>query len=105
VIDIEKLGSLVAFFAEKGHPIIVVLNYGTTFKGAYDDAGAVGDALEPILKKHGLIERQVQYDSGRCDLRRGYWMTLPSFSVPQAWAIMPPAFLYRQATFSRKPLG
>jgi histidine decarboxylase len=73
-IDIEKLGALVAFFAEKGHPIIVVLNYGTTFKGAYDDAGAVGDALEPILKKHGLIERQVQYDSGRCDLRRGYWI-------------------------------
>ncbi|POC04335.1 glutamate decarboxylase, partial [Vibrio vulnificus] len=33
-IDVDKLVKLVDFFAGKGHPIIVVLNYGTTFKGA-----------------------------------------------------------------------
>ncbi|KAF2990378.1 pyridoxal-dependent decarboxylase [Methylocystis sp. MJC1] len=73
-IDIEKLAALVAFFAEKGHPIIVVLNYGSTFKGAYDDVAAVGKALEPILERFGLIERPVEYESGHCDLRRGYWI-------------------------------
>ena len=61
-IDIGKLAALVAFFAEKGHPIIVVLNYGTTFKGAYDDVRAAGEALEPILRKHGLFERKVAYE-------------------------------------------
>jgi len=73
-IDIGKLAALVAFFAEKGHPIIVVLNYGTTFKGAYDDVRAAGEALEPILRKHGLFERKVAYESGRCELRTGYWI-------------------------------
>ena len=73
-VDVEKLATLVGFFAEKGHPVIVVLNYGTTFKGAYDDVGAVGEALAPILKKHGLIEREMRYGEGRCDMRRGYWM-------------------------------
>jgi histidine decarboxylase len=73
-IDIGKLTGLVAFFAQRGHPIIVVLNYGTTFKGAYDDVRAAGEALEPILRQAGLFERTVAYGPGRCDIRTGYWI-------------------------------
>jgi histidine decarboxylase len=73
-IDVEKLAQLVEFFAAKGHPILVIMNYGSTFKGAYDDVKAVGDALEPILKAHGLFERDVQFEPGRCDTRTGYWI-------------------------------
>lgn len=73
-IDIDKLAELVEFFAEKGHPIIVIMNYGTTFKGAYDDVKAVGDRLEPILKRHGLYEREVEFAPGKCSTRTGYWI-------------------------------
>lgn len=73
-IDIEKLALLVEFFAAKGHPILVIMNYGTTFKGAYDDVKAVGAALEPILRRHGLYERAVEFEPGKCDTRSGYWM-------------------------------
>jgi histidine decarboxylase len=31
-VDVEKLLKLVEFFAKKGHPPLIVLNYGTTFK-------------------------------------------------------------------------
>jgi hypothetical protein len=30
-VDVAKLVKLVDFFAEKGHPPIIVMNYGTTF--------------------------------------------------------------------------
>ncbi|WP_199337208.1 pyridoxal-dependent decarboxylase [Nostoc sp. FACHB-152] len=75
-IDIEALCKLVEFFAAKGYPILVCFNYGTTFKGAYDDVEAAGKALLPILKKYGLDERKVYYDSGdptKYDIRNGYW--------------------------------
>jgi histidine decarboxylase len=35
--DINKLVALVEFFAKRKHGIIVVLNYGTTFTGGFDD--------------------------------------------------------------------
>jgi histidine decarboxylase len=73
-IDIHALATLVEFFAERGHPILVVLNYGTTFKGAYDDVEGVGKALEPILRKHGLWTRDVEYAPGQYDTRDGYWI-------------------------------
>ena len=47
---------LVDFFSAKGHPILVIFNYGTTFKGAYDDVQSAGEALIPILKKNGMYE-------------------------------------------------
>lgn len=73
-IDVDKLVALVAFFAARGHPILVVMNYGTTFKGAHDDVEAVGTALLPILRAHGLAEREVEFEPGTCDIRKGYWI-------------------------------
>jgi histidine decarboxylase len=75
-IDVDALATLVEFFASKGYPILVIFNYGTTFKGAYDDVEAAGNALIPILKKYGLYERKVYYDPNnthKYDVRSGYW--------------------------------
>ena len=57
-IDIEALKALVDFFSAKGHPILVIFNYGTTFKGAYDDVQAAGEALIPILNVAGEVTRR-----------------------------------------------
>ncbi|EPQ9964743.1 pyridoxal-dependent decarboxylase [Vibrio vulnificus] len=76
-IDVDKLVKYVEFFAEKGYPIIVVLNYGTTFKGAYDNIDQATLALETVLKKHGLYERQVPVDPNdpsKTETRTGYWI-------------------------------
>ncbi|EIO3939608.1 glutamate decarboxylase [Vibrio vulnificus] len=76
-IDVDKLVKYVEFFAEKGYPIIVVLNYGTTFKGAYDNIDQATLALEIVLKKHGLYERQVPVDPSdpsKTETRTGYWI-------------------------------
>ncbi|MET8506295.1 pyridoxal-dependent decarboxylase [Streptomyces sp. NPDC004787] len=54
VIDPQKLAILVDFFAQHGHPPIVVLNLGTTFHGAYDDPPAVWSTISPVLEHHGL---------------------------------------------------
>lgn len=75
-VDIPALVKLVEFFAEKGYPILICFNYGTTFKGAYDDVEAAGKALMPIFKQYGLDERKVFYDPNdrsKYDLRTGYW--------------------------------
>jgi histidine decarboxylase len=75
-IDIPSLTQLVEFFASKGYPILICFNYGTTFKGAYDDVEAAGRALMPILERYGLCERKVYYDPGdrsKFDIRRGFW--------------------------------
>jgi len=74
-IDVEKLVVLVEFFASKGYPILVCCNYGTTFKGAYDDVKMIGEKLTPIFEKYGLINREVIYDEeGHSDIRNGYWI-------------------------------
>ncbi|MEV6029466.1 pyridoxal-dependent decarboxylase [Streptomyces sp. NPDC052036] len=44
-IDVEALTTLAQFFAARGHPLIVALTCGTTFKGAHDDVPAVDAAL------------------------------------------------------------
>ena len=75
-IDIPALVKLVKFFASKGYPILICFNYGTTFKGAYDDVEAAGRALMPIFQKYGLDQRKVYYDPSdrsKYDLRTGYW--------------------------------
>ena len=76
-IDIEALKALVDFFSAKGHPILVIFNYGTTFKGAYDDVQAAGEALIPILKKNGMYERKHYADDltvpGASFTRKGFW--------------------------------
>ena len=77
IIDIEALKALVDFFSAKGHPILVIFNYGTTFKGAYDDVQAAGEALIPILKENGMYEREhyigdLTNPSGSFT-RKGFW--------------------------------
>ena len=76
-IDVEKLAKLVRFFAAKGYPILICLNYGSTFKGAYDDVEAVGKAIMPTMQEFGLDTRKVIYDPQHPDLfdvRTGYWI-------------------------------
>lgn len=75
-IDIAALVRLVEFFAAKGYPILICFNYGTTFKGAYDDVEAAGRALMPIFQRYGLDERKVFYDPSdrsKFDVRTGFW--------------------------------
>lgn len=72
-IDVDALVQLVQFFAAKGHPILVNFNYGTTFKGAYDDVEEAGKRLLPILERHGLGERTIEYPGGEKVMRNGYW--------------------------------
>jgi histidine decarboxylase len=75
-VDIQALSILVEFFAQKGYPMIFCFNYGTTFKGAYDDIAAAGQALMPIFKHYGLLERTIHYDPQhpeRFDTRTGFW--------------------------------
>lgn len=80
-IDIEKLTALVEFFASKGHPIIVNLNYGSTFKGAYDDVQAAAAAVHRICARYGLDQRRVYrgHSAGSAyDIRPGYWIHIDS---------------------------
>ena len=58
-IDVMALTKLVDFFSGKGHPIIIVINYGSTFKGACDDIKSVKEALLPVLKKNGMYKRSI----------------------------------------------
>ncbi|XVS68039.1 hypothetical protein ACQPYE_18920 [Actinosynnema sp. CA-299493] len=73
-IDVDKLEQLVRFFAERGHPILLLLNFGTTFKGAYDNVEKVAGRLVPIFAEHGLLERDIEFEPGRTDRRRGFWV-------------------------------
>ncbi len=73
-IDIEKLIILVEFFASKGYPIMICCNYGSTFKGAYDNVEEVQNRLMPIFQEYGLIDRTVEYEKGKTDIRNGYWI-------------------------------
>ena len=78
-VDVDKLCKLVEFFAEKGYPVLIVFNYGTTFKGAYDNVQEASEKLMPILNKHGMEERNLEItnpDTGKiitCP-RKGYWI-------------------------------
>lgn len=72
-IDVAKLAVLVEFFAERGYPILVCFNYGTTFKGAYDDVEQAGHALMPIFERYGLDRRRVEWERGKFDWRTGFW--------------------------------
>ena len=81
--DVEALVKLVEFFAAEGYPILVCLNYGTTFKGAYDDVARACEALAPVFERYGLVSRRVRYEetdpySGRPagdeDVRAGFWV-------------------------------
>ena len=77
VVNVDALVALVTFFAEKGFPPLVVLNLGSTFKGAYDNVAEAGSRLLPVLRRYGLETREVAYDPddpGKVDTRSGYWI-------------------------------
>lgn len=74
-IDVEQLAVLVRFFARRGHPILLSLNYGSTFKGAYDDIEAVAATVRGICAEHGLDHRRVHRgQDGDHDERSGFWL-------------------------------
>ena len=75
-MDIDALMKLVDFFTGKGHPILIIFNYGTTFEGAYDDVKAAGETIIPILKKNDMYSRKIYYDRENPDQyskRKGFW--------------------------------
>lgn len=75
-VDIDSLAILVEFFVKLGYPILVNFNYGTTFKGAYDDVEAAGERLIPILEKYGMYERIIRFKhrGQRTTVsRNGFW--------------------------------
>ena len=78
-VDVDQLVQLVEFFAKKGYPPLIVLNYGTTFKGAYDDVKTATDRIMPILTRHGLNQRIITVtDPENPSIekrvkRNGYW--------------------------------
>ena len=51
---VDQLEKLVDFFLHKGYPILIVLNQGSTWKGAYDDVPAVNDMLVRVRGKRSL---------------------------------------------------
>lgn len=69
-IDVEALVALVKFFAERKHRILIVLNIGTTFKGACDDVKEVATRLAQTFEDYGLENIEA---SGQPP-RRGYWI-------------------------------
>jgi histidine decarboxylase len=78
-IIVKDLKKLVRFFLKKGYPILIVLNVGTTWKGAYDDVPAVNDMLMDLGKEFPwLWDREVKYDPDDPDIppdhRRGFWV-------------------------------
>ena len=74
-IDINALEKLVNFFSERGHPIIVVFNYGTTLKGACDDVKGAGERLVKILKTNNMYERKIVNpdDPSNCETCQQFW--------------------------------
>jgi histidine decarboxylase len=77
-IKVDDLEKLVEFFLKLGHPIFMVLNQGSTWKGAYDDVPAVDAMLKRLGEKYPwLWERKVEYEvNGKKieDKRRGFWL-------------------------------
>ena len=72
-IDGEALCTLVNFFSARKYPILVIFNYGSTFKGAYDDVEGIGTRIVAILSKHQMLNCRVKVN-GQVVQRQGYWM-------------------------------
>ncbi|MBW8878541.1 MAG: histidine decarboxylase [Acidobacteria bacterium] len=72
-IDVKDLVEKVKAYAARKHPILLCFNYGTTFKGAYDDVKAAGEALMPIFKKYGQDSRIIKNPGYKPVERTGYW--------------------------------
>ena len=70
-IDVDALEKLVDFFSARGHPIIVVFNYGTTLKGGCDDIKSAGERLVTVLKKNNMYKRTLI--SFKPSVRKQFW--------------------------------
>ena len=85
-VDISALAKLVDFFSGKGHPIAIIFNCGSHFKGACDDVNRAGEVLVPILKKNGMYERILMARNNERITRRGFWFhvdgVLAAFYLP-----------------------
>ena len=100
-VDIQALGKLVDFFSGKGHPIVVVFNYGSCFKGVCDDVKRAGETLIPILKKNGMCERTLKINDSIHIIRKGFW-----FHVDGIMAAMYMPFFemgHRKGLIAEKP--
>jgi histidine decarboxylase len=68
----------VEFFAALGHPALITLNLGTTFKGAYDPVADIEPRIVTIMRRHGMYERVLQVPDGTADgttvTRHGFWI-------------------------------
>lgn len=78
-VDPGKLAALVEFFAARHHDIVVILNYGTTFTGVFDEVGLCCNKLKAIFEKHHLHEitrEMIDPSSGHkiVDKWSGYWI-------------------------------
>ncbi|MBP6115510.1 MAG: hypothetical protein KBC57_05745 [Neisseriaceae bacterium] len=114
-INLEDLYKLVDFFAGKGHPIAVNFNYGTTFRGAYDDIEGASAEIIRILEKHGIAEREFVVNINGTEVhskRDGYWFHVdgalgaaygPFFEMLKAEGLLgeiPPQFDFRNPIHS-----
>jgi histidine decarboxylase len=77
-INVEALEKLVEFFVKEEYPVFIVLNQGSTWKGAYDDVPAVDAMLKRLGSTYPwLWEREIAYQAGDTtvmDKRRGFWV-------------------------------
>jgi histidine decarboxylase len=72
-IDVKALATAVRPYAAKKHPILLCLNFGTTFKGAYDNVEEVSRALAPIFAAYGHDKRIITNRGYKPVARTGYW--------------------------------
>ncbi len=86
-IKVSDLKLLVEFFLKKDYPILIVLNQGSTWKGAYDNVPAVDKMLKDLGEIYPwLWKRTVNYEVRKQkkdgsvevlklqDERRGFWL-------------------------------
>ncbi len=106
-VDIDALCKLVNFFAAKGYPALIVLNYGSTFKGAYDDVQTAGERLMKILNRHGLEDREIKIqdpDTGEIITRsrKGYWIHVDGALGASYMPFLRMAYQKKRTEFDRK---
>jgi histidine decarboxylase len=65
-IDPSMLAVLVAFFLQYNYSPIIVLNLGSTFKGAFDDPEEVWRHIEPVLQQYNSYTNSEE--------RQNYWI-------------------------------
>ncbi len=74
-IDVKALKALVEPFIALDYPIILVLNLGSTWKGAYDPVDEVRDMLVGFKTDYPwLWKREVKWKDEESDWRRGFWL-------------------------------